>query len=239
MPQRRRVARAAVPGAAAAACLILATPAWASSTVPLHSAHEGATAAGFQQECGDERFDNLPDGYDGWHFVLPGGKESGDFETLELTFNDGADDVVVTVPDAGDAYPDAFYSAGGQVIHAYVFTPAGWTLLDGTASITGTADKFVLSHTCAGDTTPETPTPTTPVPTTPGNPGGSESPSDPGESGTPTPGTGGGGGGESDGNLPITGVAGTSIALTGLALIGGGVALTVLRRRRDTVTFTS
>ncbi|QGN49980.1 hypothetical protein GKC29_26285 [Micromonospora sp. WMMC415] len=238
MPQRRRVARAAVSGAAAAACLTLAIPAWASTTIPLHSDHKDETAAGFQQECGDERFANLPDDHDGWHFVLPGGKESGGFETLSLTFNDGIKDVTVTVPNAGDAYPDALYPAGqndDRVIHAYLFTPAGWTLVDGSATVSGEADKFNLSHTCAGhDDTPGTPTPTTPVPTTPGGP---ESPSTPGGSGTPTP--GGGGGGADDPSLPITGVAGTGIALTGLALIGGGVALAVLRRRRDNVTFTS
>ncbi|MEV1145151.1 hypothetical protein [Micromonospora sp. NPDC049799] len=238
MPQRRRVARAAVSTAAAAACLTLATPAWASSTAPLHPDHKGSTAAGFQQECNDERFDELPADHDGWHFVLPT-KEGGNFESLTLTFSDGTNTVTVKVPDATDAYPDALYSTGGkepQVKHAYVFTPAGWTLVDGTATVSGTADKFNLSHTCAGSDTPGTPTPTTPVPTTPGTPGESENP---GGSGTPTPGTGGGGGGEDDGGLPVTGVAGTSIALTGLALIGGGVALTVLRRRRDSITFTS
>ncbi|MGN9809844.1 LPXTG cell wall anchor domain-containing protein [Micromonospora sp. BQ11] len=247
MPQRRRVVRAAVSTAAAAACLTLATPAWASSTVPLHTAHKGSTAAGFQQECGDERMANRPADHDGWHFVLPT-KEGGNFETLTLTFSDGSTTVTVKVPDATDAYPDAFYSTGGknpQVKHAYVFTPAGWKLVDGTATVSGTAAKFNLSHTCAGTgtpgtpgtPTPGTPTPTTPAPTTPGTPGDSESPSTPGGSGTPTP--GGGGGGEDDGGLPVTGVAGTSIALTGLALIGGGVALTVLRRRRDSITFTS
>ncbi|WP_374198054.1 LPXTG cell wall anchor domain-containing protein [Micromonospora sp. PLK6-60] len=34
-------------------------------------------------------------------------------------------------------------------------------------------------------------------------------------------------------------MAATSIAVTGLALIGGGVVLMTLRRRRDKVRFTS
>ncbi|MBQ1013629.1 LPXTG cell wall anchor domain-containing protein, partial [Micromonospora sp. M51] len=38
--------------------------------------------------------------------------------------------------------------------------------------------------------------------------------------------------------LPLTGVAVTSIALGGVALIGGG-ALLMMRRRRDRITFTS
>jgi LPXTG-motif cell wall-anchored protein len=51
---------------------------------------------------------------------------------------------------------------------------------------------------------------------------------------------GGGGGGDStEDGLPLTGVAAISTALTGLALIGGGVAAVVFRRRRDKITFTS
>ncbi|GAA3786716.1 LPXTG cell wall anchor domain-containing protein [Micromonospora maritima] len=88
---------------------------------------------------------------------------------------------------------------------------------------------------CASSESP-TPTPSTPDDTTPTpTPGGSGNP--PG-SGTPTPGvpTGPGGGG---GGLPLTGVAVTSLSLTGLALIGGGALLLALRRRRDRITFTS
>lgn len=113
MPQRRRLARAALSTTAAAACLALATPAWASSTIGLNPAHEGRTAAHFNQVCDDERFAGLPAGDDGWHFVLPG-KEYGDFESLTLTFNDGTAAVTVTIPDGSDAYPDFFYSTGGR-----------------------------------------------------------------------------------------------------------------------------
>ncbi len=60
MPQRRHAARAALSGAAAAALISLATPAWASSTVPLHSAHRGSVAADFQQQCADTRFADRP-----------------------------------------------------------------------------------------------------------------------------------------------------------------------------------
>ncbi|MFG3581402.1 LPXTG cell wall anchor domain-containing protein [Micromonospora chersina] len=86
--------------------------------------------------------------------------------------------------------------------------------------------------------TPSTPGEETPTPT----PGGSENPSE-NPSGTPAPGTsvggGAGGGSGTEGGLPLTGVAATSISLTGLALIGGGVLLMALRRRRDKITFTS
>ncbi|MGB2570757.1 LPXTG cell wall anchor domain-containing protein [Micromonospora citrea] len=250
MPQRRHVARAAFSAAAATALLAFATPAWASSTIPLHTAHKGSTAADFPtQNCEDERFEGRTADQDGWHFVLPGGKESGSFETLTLTYTDGTTEVEVKVPDASDAYPDFLYSTGGKnprVIHAYVFTPAGWTLVDGSAVISGEARKFNLSHTCPG-TPSQSPSPTpsttaspSPSTSTSPTPGESDTPSEsgsPSESTSPSEGTGGSGGG--DGELPLTGVATTGIAVTGLVLIGGGVALTALRRRRDRITFTS
>ncbi|MBQ1073576.1 LPXTG cell wall anchor domain-containing protein [Micromonospora sp. C31] len=250
MAHRRRVVRAAVSTAAATACLALATPAWASGTIPINPDHRDETAGGFStQDCADPRFGDRPAGHDGWHFVLPGGKASGGFETLTLTFATDTGEVTVTVPDADDAHPDALYPAGkngSRLIHAYLFTPAGWTLLDGSATISGTAAKFNLSHTCAGTAPSQSPSPT-PSPTTSQSPQPSESPSestspsDPASPSTPTtasPSTGPGGSGGGEGDLPLTGVATTSIALGGLALIGAGTLL-MLRRRRDNVTFTS
>ncbi|MFG1844640.1 LPXTG cell wall anchor domain-containing protein [Micromonospora carbonacea] len=257
MSQRRRVARAAFSATAATACLALATPAWASSTIGLKSAHHGKKAGYFTQQCDDERFANLPDDHDGWHFVLPG-KNSGSFETLTLTFSDGTNDVTVNIPDGSDAYPDFFYSTGGKEprqIHAYLFTPAGWKLVDGSATISGTGDDFNVSHTCKGTVPKPTPTPTPSVSESPEpsespsasespepseSPSASESPSTsesptPSDSASPTTSPSGGTGG--GGDLPLTGVAVTGMALTGVALIGGGVALMTLRRRRDRITF--
>lgn len=233
MRQRRLATRALVPVAAAAACLAFSTPAWASSDVHLKTAHTNVKAGGFEvQECNDERFDNLPADHDGWHFVLPS-KEAGNFEELTLTFSDnGGESVIVKVPDAGDPYPDDFYKAGDQVKHAYVFTPAGWTLVSGSATISGTAKEFELSHTCAG-TTPSNP------PSNPPNsesPAPSETPTSPGE--TPTS-PGDKGDKDDNGGLPVTGAAATTLALLGVALVGGGATMVALRRRRDNVTFTS
>ncbi|MFC8298620.1 LPXTG cell wall anchor domain-containing protein [Micromonospora orduensis] len=236
MPLRRRLTRAAVCAAATTAALAITSPAWALSTVPLNPAHVGATAGKFQQECRDPKFGTRPANQDGWHFVLPTNK-AGDFQSLTLTFRDaGGASVTVTVPDSTDPYTD-FLSANGngdkQVKHAYLFTPAGWTLTGGNAQVSGEGDKFNLSHTCAGTggtgsptPTPTTGSPTPSVPATPSTPGGSPSTS------------GGAGGGGNGGSLPITGAAATSIALGGLALIGGG-ALLMMRRRRDRITFTS
>ncbi|WP_242624032.1 LPXTG cell wall anchor domain-containing protein [Micromonospora kangleipakensis] len=80
-----------------------------------------------------------------------------------------------------------------------------------------------------------------PSPTPSESESSSESPTPtPGQSGATSQSPGGvGGGNGTEGGLPLTGVAATSTALTGLALIGGGVALMVLRRRRDKITFTS
>ncbi|MFG2055185.1 LPXTG cell wall anchor domain-containing protein [Micromonospora sp. NPDC048930] len=96
----------------------------------------------------------------------------------------------------------------------------------------GVKHKVFWVPKCTTPTTPSTPpgTPTTP-PTGSTPPGGSVSPSAGGGSG--------GGNGDNGGSLPITGVAATSIALGGLVLIGGGVVLMTLRRRRDKITFTS
>ncbi|MEU8158981.1 LPXTG cell wall anchor domain-containing protein [Micromonospora parva] len=266
MPLRRRLTRAAVRTATVTAVLAIASPAWASSIVPLNPAHAGATAGTFQQECQDPKFGTRPTNQDGWHFVLPT-RRAGDFQSLTLTFKDTSGvSVTVTVPNPTDPYTDFLSANGGgdkQVKHAYLFTPAGWTLTGGSAQVSGEGDKFNLSHTCAGagttasptPTTPitetptptptpapttDSPTPTTPTPTTPvtSTPTGSLSPSEsvaPGGSAS-TP--GGAGGGDNGGSLPLTGVAVTSIALGGVALIGGG-ALLMMRRRRDRITFTS
>lgn len=263
MPLRRRLARSAVCTAAATAVLALAAPAWASSVALLNGAHVGAKAGTFQQECQDPRFGDRPTDQDGWHFVLPT-KRAGDFQTLTLTFTDTAgSSVTVSVPNPADAYTDFLVANGGgdkQVKHAYLFTPAGWTLTGGSAQVSGEGERFNLSHTCAGTGATSSPTPTTPPTTTPPTttPPGTASPT-PSESTTATPSgsvtptdstspseTPGGstsasgiaGGGDSGGNLPLTGVAVTSFALTGVALIAGG-ALLMMRRRRDRITFTS
>ncbi|MFU8876336.1 hypothetical protein [Micromonospora sp. SL4-19] len=116
--------------------------------------------------------------------------------------------------------------------------------LIGGKSANGKHKVFWLKP-CASSESPS------PNPSTPGGelptptPGGSDNPSE-NPSGTPgAPGSsvGGGTGGDTDtgteGGLPLTGVAATSISLTNLALIGGGVLLMALRRRRDKVRFTS
>ncbi|HZN19692.1 MAG TPA: LPXTG cell wall anchor domain-containing protein [Micromonosporaceae bacterium] len=197
--------------------LLTANAASADGTVPLHEPHIGSTAAGFgTQICGDENFEPGPDGYDAWHFVLPGNAGTG---FLSLTVNFGANGSITVTADGGGPN-NSYIRDDPHDQHAYVFTPAGWTLTGGTATVSGTPAQganFVLSHTCPGSGDGSSPSPTP----SDGN-GGSSSP----------PGNGGGGGG-GGGGLPVTGTAVGAILVAGLGLLGAGVVLLVVRRRRD------
>ncbi|MGW0436134.1 hypothetical protein ACWDV4_26750, partial [Micromonospora sp. NPDC003197] len=115
----------------------------------------------------------------------------------------------------------------GDVNHAYLFTPAGWTLKSGSAEITGTSKFFNLSHACEG--TPGTPVPPTNPPSSP--PGTPTETPEPGTSESPSPSTSVPGGG---GGLPITGAPVAGIAAVGAGLVGVGALLLALRLRRET-----
>ncbi|MEU8078661.1 LPXTG cell wall anchor domain-containing protein [Catellatospora citrea] len=223
---------------AALAGVAFAGPAHADATVPLNQTKNDKTvlASTFEsQRCKDERFAPRTAGEDGWHFILPG--TDGNFVKITLTFKDlGGNTVVVEIPDADDnPYKNDFYDAGDDGKHAYLFTPAGWTLTAGSAVITNSADFFTLSHTCGGTPDTSTPTPGGETPT----PGG-QTPTPGGQ--TPTPGTTPGGPGvtpSSSGQpgLPVTGAAVTVFAAVGLALVVGGAGtLFLVRRRRDLPT---
>ena len=237
MKPRRGLRPALVAAAAAMMCLAAATPAWAESTIPLRQSN--VKAGDFEeQNCGDERFAARPSDHDGWHFVLPGGSAAGSFVSLTLNFTDNdGNPVTVIIPDPSDPYPDAFYESAGRTNHAYLFTPAGWTLVDGEARITGDVmegRKFNLSHTCAGKPGAGEPTPS---PSDSNSP--PVSPSDPASPSTsPSSSPAVPGDDEDGGALPVTGVAVGAISVLGVALIAGGAALMFLRRRNN-VTFIS
>jgi LPXTG-motif cell wall-anchored protein len=244
----RWLSRLAVAAAAAGAVtLMTATSAWAVDpvTINLHPDHDNVTAKGFDGDTCDGPFADLPDGFDGWHFVLP--SASGDsFVQLNLVFtkSDGSESVTITSTDSNNPSEDAtvplgewfgyFDNAGAAEKHAYVFTEAGWTLTSGTAQVVGAAadesDVFNLSHTCAGDGTPPTePPPTTAPPTEP--PSTTEPPGNGGSSPPPTTTTPGGG-------LPVTGTAIGGIVIAGIGLVAAGIALLAIRRRRDIADLT-
>jgi hypothetical protein len=239
MPRGARTLQraAAVSIASGVAVLAFAGPAMANSTIPLHEAHKGSTAADFPTHECEGQLPETP-GKDGWHFVLPAsGDPDAEFVSLTLTYTDtvGGTQTVQVPP-------------GGVIdgMHAYVYTLPGWTLEDGTATITSAAgegpDDFVLSHTCPASSV-------TPTPSQSGSMAPSEGPSDmPSE--TPSQGPSGSvapSEGPSDtptgsvapsssptppgGQLPVTGLAIGGIVLTGLGLVGAGAAMRALRRK--------
>ncbi|WP_205801335.1 LPXTG cell wall anchor domain-containing protein [Micromonospora thermarum] len=232
MPQRRRVVRAAVI-AAATASLALAAPAWAAPGGNNPPGDNGTVKIDGKEF--EDHVDNQP------HVTCEFELEFFNFDTdqaadITLTAQppSGTDKVVWSIKNkiistdpasgAENDHDEVIKLSAADLDlaglkqhekHGY-HLKLDVDLVEGQSS--DAKHKVFWLEPCRTSPTPTTPAPTTPVPTTPG---------------------GNGGGGEDDPSLPITGVAGTGIALTGLALIGGGVALTVLRRRRDNVTFTS
>jgi LPXTG-motif cell wall-anchored protein len=205
---------AAVVGTVAVVALAASSPAWADSTVGINPGNVPTTAEDHGNHGCDFGGGPFAD-KDVWVFVLPGNQDAtGDFVSVTAVF--GANGTL-TIPDDGGAIV-----TDKGTSKAWITTPAGWTLTGATAVITGTADKFNLTHTCpAGGGSDETPTPV------PSEPASSSTPT-PGESVSGTPGAGAGGGG-----LPVTGAATLTTGLLGAALVAGGIALLAVRRRKQ------
>jgi hypothetical protein len=210
-----RTVRALARLAAAAAMvggvvLVGSAPAWADTTIPINSGSVPTTASDF----GTHSCAQVPGGSspttDGWVFVLPGNK--GAFTSLTLTFLDTDGNVVVlNIPADGGAI------LGGGTSKAWIITPAGWTLIAATATISGSSNGFfTLTHTCPATSTPSpSPSTSSPPPTSP--------------SGTPSTSTSSAAALISAATSP-----GAAVVLVGLGLIGSWSALFVARRRRDT-----
>ncbi|MCB5180352.1 LPXTG cell wall anchor domain-containing protein [Streptomyces antimicrobicus] len=119
----------------AAACLLVATPAFAadSYTVPLHQ-QVPLTAAGFGEH--EAKCASVPASQDGWHFIAPGNPKAVSFVKLTVTFEPGGQQVVTSFgpPNAN---------------HAYVASAPGAKLTSAVAEVRGGAlSWFNLSHTC-------------------------------------------------------------------------------------------
>jgi LPXTG-motif cell wall-anchored protein len=256
MPQRRHVARAALTAATATALLGLAAPAWATGNphnppgdngtvkidgAPFEDSVDNQPHVGCQFEI---EFFNFDEG-DTADITLAAQPPSGKFQVVKFFDNyvisddpaSGAEndhDAVIKLS-ANDLALAGVKAHDKQGYHVKLTVD----LTDGK----GKAKHKVFWLQPCDSTSSPTPNPSgspsespSPTPT----PDGSENPSE-NPSGNPsgTPGGGAGGGTGTEGGLPLTGVAATSISLTGLALIVGGVVLMALRRRRDKITFTS
>jgi LPXTG-motif cell wall-anchored protein len=221
-----RLGRVAVAvGAAVVAGLAIASPASASTKIPINPGNVPATASAYGTHDCDKNFGGGPyPDKDVWVFVLPGnGAKVGDFVSVTATF--GANGTL-TIPADGGAIV-----TGKGTSKAWITTPAGWTLTAASATITGDADKFNLTHTCP------------PSGSGAGGGGGKskqhkegsvskESPSKASESASVERSS-------STGGLPVTGTATTNIAVVGGALVAAGIVLLALRRRRDKLVFSA
>lgn len=232
MLRSRWLARATVAVAAAGGMtLMAASAAWAATeTIPLKSTHQGQTAESgdwdiFEPSCPVDEFNDhaVPAGFDGWHFVTP----SGEFQTLYFTFEDLAGDSVEITIDQTGATPYTGWIRADLGKHAYLFTPAGWTLLTGNADIAGAQHSdFNVSHTCVGvpSTVPPTATESPSPDVTPSEgmvttPPGQTTPPAVDETEKPF--------------LPVTGAQLGGLVVLGIGLLGGGGALMFLRRRHN------
>jgi LPXTG-motif cell wall-anchored protein len=212
-------------GAAVVVGLVTASPASANSTVAINPGNVPTTASAYgTHEC-DKNFGGgpFPD-KDVWVFVLPGKQDKvGDFVSVTAKFGTNG---TLTIPADGGAIV-----TGKGTSKAWITTPAGWTLTDASATITGSADKFNLTHTCpagGGEKSKENTSE------------GSESEkSHDTTSGSVVSGVAGGEAGSASGGLPVTGTAVTSMAVVGAALVAGGIALLAMRRRRDALVFSA
>jgi hypothetical protein len=139
-----------------------AAPAWADTTISINPGNVPTTASGFETHSCDQVPGGSSPTTDGWVFVLPGNK--GTFTSLTLTFlNTSGGTVVINVPaDSG-----TILNVNGTS-KAVVTTPAGWTLIAATATISGSSNGFfVLTHTCPATGTSPPPPPSSPPPSSP------------------------------------------------------------------------
>jgi pyruvate/2-oxoglutarate dehydrogenase complex dihydrolipoamide acyltransferase (E2) component len=228
--------------------LAFAVPAQAqTATIDINPDHLGRTAGYFEKGCGEDS--QLPDDQganeDGWVFVLPQGDVFVDVTAVFADLNGDEHTLEAEVVTTGNS---------GNTKHAFVITPAGWTLVDASADIEGPSSFFNVTHTCPGEpgegeTSPDG------EPSTPG-----EEPSEPGEESSPvceeptepeasattepsTPAESSAPA-ESDtpceettspagnGNLPTTGTPLTIALVSAAVLAAGGAALFMIQRRR-------
>jgi hypothetical protein len=113
-------------------------------TIGLNPENVPTTAAMYANQCDADQGGGPFRKHDVWVFVLPGNyATSGDFVSLTGYFGANGSITTTTTTD-----PDNFQNGGSQTSVAWIVTPAGYTLTNATAVVTGTAGFFNLAHTC-------------------------------------------------------------------------------------------
>ncbi|MDQ0843271.1 LPXTG cell wall anchor domain-containing protein [Streptomyces sp. V1I6] len=138
---RTRWAAAALPAAASLLLVAGAAPALATGSDPYTvELRQPLPRTATTQDGAAPQEDNcpgVPDGKDGWHFVLPGNES--DFVKLTVTFEPGGQQVLTSFGPPSDK-------------HAYVASEPGATLTAVVAEVKGgDLKKFNLSHTCPAE----------------------------------------------------------------------------------------
>ncbi|MEU8069379.1 hypothetical protein AB0B20_06460 [Micromonospora sp. NPDC049151] len=129
-----------------AVLLVAASPAVADSTIAINPGNVPTTAANFTQNCDPNLGGGPYANEDVWVFNLPGNPQtSGTFQSITATFSTPSGNVTRTIP----TDPNSAIVNNLGTSKAWIRLPAGWTLLGATAVISGTANFFVLTHTCA------------------------------------------------------------------------------------------
>lgn len=150
MRLKMRVITAAIAGVAVTGLMALMTltggtepqKAWAQGDIDINPGNVPTTAADFQNECNANEGGGPFPNEDVWVFVLPG-NDAGDFISVTADFGPNG---IVSINTTDD--PDNFSNTGMGTSKAWIITPAGWTLENATADITGEAEFFNLTHTC-------------------------------------------------------------------------------------------
>lgn len=220
---KRMLARLGAAVAGGALAFTMASPALADDNIVINPGNVPTTAEDHDEhECSDQ-FGEIAGNQDGWHFVT-GSNE--DFTSLTLTYDTPDGQVVVFIDSTDSGNPsdnaDPFWSGyigDPSDDHAWVITEAGWTLVDGAATVdeAGAQAQFQLSHTCPGVPDDKTPPPTTPPATTP------PATTPPGETEPP----------DEEPELPVTGAQVGGLLLLAGGLLAAGIAMIAVRRRRS------
>lgn len=157
VPARRAGLRsrlAALALLAGAFVLMAGSPALADETISINPGIVPATAGDFTQDCDPNLGGGPYPGEDVWVFNLPGNPQTtGRFLSVTATFDTQSGPFTRTIP----TDPNSAIVNNMGTSKAWIRLPAGWTLTSATAVISGRANFFVVSHTCAASRSPVAP----------------------------------------------------------------------------------